>query len=289
MSPPVLHCAWAVPNADTLRILPIAELLRLFVGKGQGWADPFAGQRSPAEHRNDLKPRHHGEAADFLGRFADESLQGIILDQTSRLRSINDDGRGADSTTADTWQVKAVAVKKIVPGGLAICCGRNSSGLGTERGFELIHVLDVRHGGDHADTIVTVEIKVPYQAADDPTGDDLAAELNQGQRHVGRGRSTAKLPVAPAGHDGACHDLQRAEYLTVKDVAILTSLSESYLRRKIYARELPAANIGSEARPVWRIQRKDLVAWLEARKGGTPSIPPKSQLRDLIQRHLPGL
>lgn len=95
--------------------------------------------------------------------------------------------------------------------------------------------------------------------------------------------------MRPAFDRGPRHDLQHAEYLAVKDAAVVASLSESYVRRKIYSRELPAANIGSEARPVWRIQRKDLEQWLEVRKGGTTSIPPKSQLRNLIGRHLPGL
>jgi len=258
---------------------PIAELLRLFVGKGDGWADPFAGWHSPAQHQNGLDHRHHGEAADFLGRLPDESLQGVILDSISKPRQIMGSGSG---------QVMDVAATKIAPGGLVICCGRNSNGLGTKRGFELIHVLTVRHGGDHNDTFVTVEIKVPYQAADDPTADDLAAERNQGQRCVGNMKPTLEV-VRPASDRGPRHDLQYAEYLAVKDASLVAALSESYLRRKIYARELPAANIGSEARPVWRIQRKDLVAWLEARKGGTPSIPPKLQLRNLIDRHLPGL
>lgn len=160
MSPPVLEFASAKPSADLLAVPPIAELLRLFVGKGDGWAHPAGGRNSPAQHR------HHGEAADFLDRFADETLQGVILDQTSN---------------ADSWKVKDVAAKKIVPGGLAICCGWNSNGLGKKRGFELIHVLDARHGGDHADIIVTVEIKVPYQAADDFSDDDLTALRSQGQ------------------------------------------------------------------------------------------------------------
>jgi len=147
-----------MPSADTLRIPPIAELLRLFVGKGDGWADPFAIRDSPAQHRND-----QGETADFLDRFPDGSLEGVLLDSIRKPRQIMDSGSG---------QVMDVAATKIMPGGLAVCCGSNSNGLGEGRGFELIHVLDVQHGGDHNDTFVTVEIKVPYQAADDPTADD---------------------------------------------------------------------------------------------------------------------
>jgi len=167
-----------MPNADTFRIPPIAALLRLFVGKGDGWADPFAGWHSPAQHQNDLNPlaptQHHGEATDFLARFSDESLQGVILDPPYSPRQIKEcyKGIGLESFTTNGsffGRVKDVAAKKIVPGGLAVCCGWNSNGLGKKRDFQLIHVLTVRHGGNHNDTVVTVEMKVPYQAADDLT------------------------------------------------------------------------------------------------------------------------
>jgi hypothetical protein len=41
-----------------------------------------------------------------------------------------------------------------------MCFGWNSSGIGIKRGFELIEVLLVCHGGSHNDTIVTVERKI---------------------------------------------------------------------------------------------------------------------------------
>jgi len=40
------------------------------------------------------------------------------------------------------------------------CCGWDSNGFGKNRGFELIELLLVCHGGRHNDTIVTVERKV---------------------------------------------------------------------------------------------------------------------------------
>ena len=47
----------------------------------------------------------------------------------------------------------------IKPGGYAICCGWTSQGLGKNRGFEMIEILLVPHGGSKNDTIVTVEVK----------------------------------------------------------------------------------------------------------------------------------
>lgn len=57
-------------------------------------------------------------------------------------------------------QVKDEMARVIRPGGKAICLGWNSNGLGKERGFEMLRILLVPHGGFHNDTIVTVERKV---------------------------------------------------------------------------------------------------------------------------------
>ena len=77
--------------------------------------------------------------------------------------------------------------------------------------------------------------------------------------------------------------------LSVKEAAKAVNLSESHIRRAIARGELPASNVGTAARPTWRIARADLDAWIEARKGGSPKVPPRSDLKDLIRRHLPGL
>jgi excisionase family DNA binding protein len=76
---------------------------------------------------------------------------------------------------------------------------------------------------------------------------------------------------------------------SISQAAEIVNLSDSHIRRVIYKRELPAANVGSTARPLWRIMRSDLIAWMESKKGGDPKIPPRSDLKVLIDRHLPGL
>lgn len=50
-------------------------------------------------------------------------------------------------------------IKPIKPNGLAISCGWNSGGFGKMLGFEIVEILLVAHGGNHNDTIVTVERK----------------------------------------------------------------------------------------------------------------------------------
>ena len=56
-----------------------------------------------------------------------------------------------------TSSIKNEAARIIKPGGKAICFGWNSMGLGKNRGFEIIRILLVPHGGSKNDTIVTVE------------------------------------------------------------------------------------------------------------------------------------
>src|SRR6185437_13716633 len=83
--------------------------------------------------------------------------------------------------------------------------------------------------------------------------------------------------------------LSTAEYVSVKLASFLTSLSPSPIRRAIKSGDLAASNCGTPSHPLWRIARNDLIAWMVTKKGGTPKVPPKSEIEELIQRHLPGL
>ena len=77
------------------------------------------------------------------------------------------------------------------------------------------------------------------------------------------------------------------EYASVKIVAAITGLSESHIRRSVYSGELPALNAGTKAHPLWRIARKDLAEWMERKKGGSLKVPPKSELKELVNRYFP--
>src|SRR3954469_2614345 len=48
-----------------------------------------------------------------------------------------------------------------------------------------------------------------------------------------------------------------AEYLSIAQAAEVTNLSETHIRRAIRSGALLASNVGSPARPLWRIARKD--------------------------------
>jgi hypothetical protein len=162
---------WAMPSKHTFLIKPIAQLINKYVGDGKNWIDPFAGENSPVEITNDIninKPTiYHLSAEQFVselkGRF-----KGILFDPPYSLRQTKEcyESAGIDFMQKDSQQavhfgkVKDISKNLILQGGIAICCGWNSNGFGKKRGFELIEILLVCHGGNgHNDTIVTVERK----------------------------------------------------------------------------------------------------------------------------------
>ena len=77
--------------------------------------------------------------------------------------------------------------------------------------------------------------------------------------------------------------------MSITSFLIVPQLSESHIRRAIRRGDLPASNVGTPDHPIWRISRKDLVEWMDRKKGGTSKVPPRSSLKDLVERHLPGL
>ena len=161
-----------MPNKWTYQVLPIARLLEEHVGMGKGWADPFAGQSRLAEHRNDLNPEHgqpsQVDASEFMARLH-RGLQGALFDPPYSMEQIK---RSYQRVGIADWQtrygnnkagnfapVKDLIAEKVRPGGKVISFGWNSSGMGKKRGFELIEMLIVAHGGNRNDTLVTIEIK----------------------------------------------------------------------------------------------------------------------------------
>jgi hypothetical protein len=163
----VFSRAWAMPDKWTFRIAPIEKLLQKYVPSPNEWVDPFAGWTSPARHRNDLNTdapvEHHEDAELFLKRF--DRIEGILFDPPYSPRQISECYKGIglkvgmkETQSASLYaRVKNAAASKIISGGIAISFGWNSCGFGEKRGFELVEILMVCHGGAHNDTIVTVE------------------------------------------------------------------------------------------------------------------------------------
>ena len=87
----------------------------------------------------------------------------MILTQNARqVRECYDEIGGNlkwDGRTNFWSDIKNECGRILKPNGKIICFGWNSMGLGKNRGFEMTRVLLVPHGGNHNDTICTVEVK----------------------------------------------------------------------------------------------------------------------------------
>lgn len=160
-----------MPNKWTFQIKPIHDLLRKYVGDGKGWIDPFAGENSPAEITNDLNPERPTKFHLYAHEFAEQiegKYNGVLFDPPYNLAQIKECYDDIGSGYPDDWQldasfgkVKDKIASKITNGGFAISFGWSSAGFGKGRGFEIIEILLVPHGGHHYDTIVVVERKIP--------------------------------------------------------------------------------------------------------------------------------
>lgn len=164
---------WAMPNKWTFTIKPIAELLKdEMTSDSFTWADPFAGENSPAKITNDLRrtmpTTHHMDALEFLKSLESNSCDGILFDPPYSITQAKQcyEGYGMDKlntkpTSMKYWgDCKTEMARILKPGGKIICFGWNSMGVGINRGFEMTRILLVPHGGSKNDTIVTVEIKL---------------------------------------------------------------------------------------------------------------------------------
>jgi hypothetical protein len=160
---------WAMPSAWTFTIHPIKVLLDKYVGDGRNWADPFAGENSPAEYTNDHNParkaKYHMEARDFCKALGGE-LDGVLYDPPYSFTQVKEHyqivGQKPTKEMTDMrfYEIpKSILCEKVKKGGYVISCGWNTNGFGKKRGFEIIEIMCIAHGGSKNDTIVTVEIK----------------------------------------------------------------------------------------------------------------------------------
>jgi len=144
---------WAMPNSRTFQIKPIKELREQEFKKPFEILDPF-----PFNAKMDC--------FDYLSQFDDESCDECDLDPPYTKRQVSEHykkngGKCTGWHTSSGWtkKVKDEVNRIIKPGGKVITYGYNTVGMGIKRGYTLTRILDVCHGGDHYDTLCTVEIK----------------------------------------------------------------------------------------------------------------------------------
>ena len=160
---------WAMPSPWTFTMQPVRHILEKYVSDGKGWIDPFSGMNSPAEFTNDHNPdrkaQYHMEAREFI-KLMDGRYKGILFDPPYSFTQVKEHytvlGQKPSKEMTDMRfyeTVKSLACEKIEKGGYAISFGWNTNGFGKARGFEIIEILSIAHGGSKNDTIVTIEVK----------------------------------------------------------------------------------------------------------------------------------
>jgi len=130
-----------MPNKQTFTIKPISELIKEEIG--DEYIDPF-----PFNYEED--------ATDYLCRIKPQHYS--VFDPPYSPRQLKEcyKGKGEYDTKSSTWSNwKNLLAEKTLS--KCISFGWNSGGLGKSRGFEIIRILLVAHGGMHNDTICTVE------------------------------------------------------------------------------------------------------------------------------------
>ena len=167
---------FAMGNHETFTLPPVSRLLDRWMSVGMPNClpckviiDPFARNSRRGTITNDLNPetsaQHHEEAEDFVKHLMARA-DAVLFDPPYSPRQVKEMYQhiGKRVTQRDTQQpyrvIKDALTALLVPGGIVISCGWNSTGFGKKRGFELVEILLVHHGGMHNDTIVTVERKL---------------------------------------------------------------------------------------------------------------------------------
>lgn len=166
----IINRIWAMPNSRTFTIKPIKELLNRYITDDMVVVDPFANESKFGTITNDLNPKfdtnYHLDALGFFKQINDNCADIVLYDPPYSPRQIKEcyDGIGITVTADDTkasWRAKHLdEIQRILkPNGICISFGWNTNGVGKKRGFEIIEILIVPHGGSKNDTLCTVERK----------------------------------------------------------------------------------------------------------------------------------
>ena len=166
-----------MPNKNTFKVDAIRNIIVSNLIDCKIILDPFANEQSIKKWfkdqnyiSNDLDNEHkcdyNLEAQEFLSMFGDNSVDAVLFDPPYSGRQVAECYKklGRTVTMNDTNSGYFTKFKKeisriVKPGGIVITCCWNSNGIGLKYGFDIKEILIVAHGGQHNDTIVTVEEK----------------------------------------------------------------------------------------------------------------------------------
>lgn len=159
-----------MPDSNTFEIKCIKKLIYKYIQIDFKSVDPFANRNRIAKITNDLDPEMGADfcmdALDFLKQFDSKSIDFILYDPPYSPRQVSECYKkmglsvNMETTQASFWgNLKKEIARIIKPGGIVISFGWNTNGIGKTKGFEILEILIVAHGGQHNDTICTVERK----------------------------------------------------------------------------------------------------------------------------------
>jgi len=162
---------WHCPNHNTFQILPIKEFVIKYLSQSKFSIDPFARNCNLATINNDLNPDtlagFHMTAKDFLSYVKEKGYKPdlVIFDPPYSIGQIKQcyDDFGLDFTQHDAqympaWVEERDLINDVVsPNGVVLSFGWNTNCMGKTRGFEIVEIMLVAHGGPHNDTICVAE------------------------------------------------------------------------------------------------------------------------------------
>ena len=141
---------WSMPSHKTFTIKPFAELIKFELG--DNYIDPF-----PFPYKQD--------AINYLKTIPDNSENFLVFDppysQKQLKEMYSNNGLAFDHPmNASYWSNCKKEISRIIKSnGKVISFGWNSGGVGEKYGFKITKIVLVAHGGQHNDTIATVEMK----------------------------------------------------------------------------------------------------------------------------------
>ncbi len=160
-----------MPNKRTFNIKPIKKFVKKCLINAQIIVEPFANECKYGTITNDLNPEYntdyHLDALDFLKKLPSDYADVILYDPPYSPRQVSECYKGfgltvTQETTQASWRAKHLdeIARILKPAGICLSFGWNSNGVGKKRGFEIIEICLVAHGGSKNDTICVAEKKM---------------------------------------------------------------------------------------------------------------------------------
>lgn len=163
---------WAMPNSDTFNIPVVAAFVSRYLSTKLVSVDPFARNNSWSNWTNDINPNttagHHMDARSFLKHLEELGVVAdlMIFDPPYSPRQISEHYKEAGLVVNQQDTQNSVLYgecrrwfnRLTKVGSVVLSFGWNSVGMG--KGWEIIEVMLVCHGGAHNDTICMAERRI---------------------------------------------------------------------------------------------------------------------------------